>query len=104
MPKSVMTGDWTFTSPSVYLAYDTVDVQGQCTTGHKHMNGVLTLHPSELSSMVNLGRKNDPGIDREVTRAFNLLTYLVPYRRGLTLRVSLVNPTAQSPTVRTIQR
>jgi hypothetical protein len=47
-----MTGDWTFTSPSVYLAYDSINAGGPCYTGNSHSNGLLTLHPSELSSVV----------------------------------------------------
>jgi len=67
-----MTGKFSFTSPSVYLAYDTVSgyvypvsvcrklitvqisASGKCKhPGSLLTNGILTLHPSELSSVVS---------------------------------------------------
>jgi hypothetical protein len=48
-----MTGPFTFTSPSVYLAYDTISIEHMCTFPRKaYNNGILTMQPSEVSSVV----------------------------------------------------
>jgi hypothetical protein len=74
-PTSVMTGHFTFTSPSVYLAYDTISADGSCFPPRgTYTNGILTLHSSEVSSMVD-NRACQPGecttADYWSTRPFN---------------------------------
>jgi hypothetical protein len=48
-----MTGPWTFTSPSVYLAFGTIGAYGKCRPPSKPFtDSVIALDPSELSSVV----------------------------------------------------
>jgi hypothetical protein len=48
-----MRGLWFFTSPSVYLAYDTIRATATCSEpGRTFTNGIITLRPDELSSVV----------------------------------------------------
>jgi hypothetical protein len=43
---------WTFTSPSVYLAYDHLRLNGFCRHQSSIIHGIITLEPGELSSVV----------------------------------------------------
>ncbi|KAF2422447.1 hypothetical protein EJ08DRAFT_737875 [Tothia fuscella] len=53
VPSSIMTGPFIFTSPFAYLAYDTISAKGSCFPPRgTYTNGILTLHRSEISSMV----------------------------------------------------
>ena len=53
IPSSVMTGRFTFTSPSAYIAYDKIAALGACPPARStYTNNIITLHPSEVSSVV----------------------------------------------------
>lgn len=48
-----MSGLWTFTSPSVYLAYGTISAWASCSRPtNTYKNSILALRPTELSSLV----------------------------------------------------
>jgi hypothetical protein len=47
-----LNGPFTFTSPSVYLAYDTISAENQCgPLGSALYSNIIPLHPSELKSL-----------------------------------------------------
>lgn len=66
-------GSWTITSPSVYLAYNTLAAIHPCewTRGGMAEYGIITMHPKDLSSIVPNNHMLKKGVWAYKTRSFN---------------------------------
>lgn len=51
-PNTAVVNGTTFTSPTVYMVYDTLVVKNFCgSVGNSHTSGVIALNPTDVSSM-----------------------------------------------------